>query len=74
MQSLVAELSHQINGPLAAIRNALYLVSCHSNDPEVHRYLEIADEEAARIAAILKTLQAARGAGYEVTRARAKTA
>lgn len=54
VEKLVAELSHEINSPLAAIRNALYLVGCHSSDAEVHRYLEIADREAVHIAGILQ--------------------
>lgn len=74
MQTVIAELSHEINSPLAAIRNALYLVACRSSDPEVHRYLEIADDEAARIAAVLRCSQVACGACYEVLRARAKAA
>ncbi len=53
-QYLIAELSHQINSPLAAIRNALYLASCKTGDPELLRYLDIADEEITTIAAILR--------------------
>lgn len=74
MQSLVAELSHEINSPLAAIRNVLYLVARRSSDPEVHRYLEIADDEAVRIAAILRSSQAACGACYESPRMLRKAA
>ncbi len=53
-QYLIAELSHQINSPLAAIRNALYLASCKTGDPELLRYLDIADDEITSIAAILR--------------------
>lgn len=56
-QELVADLNHQINSPLAAIRNALYLASRRTSDPEVLRYLELAEEEVASISA---TLQRAR--------------
>ena len=38
-QYLIAELSHQINSPLAAIRNALYLAGGQTDDPVVLRYL-----------------------------------
>ncbi len=53
-QYLIAELSHQINSPLAAIRNALYLASCKTGDPELLRYLTLADDEITAIAAILR--------------------
>ena len=56
-QELVAELNHQINSPLAAIRNALYLASCRTCDPELLRYLELAEEEVSAVSA---TLQRAR--------------
>lgn len=54
VENLVAELSHEINSPLAAIRNALYLVSCRTSDEEIHRYLQIADEEVVFIADVLR--------------------
>ena len=52
-KELIRELKHQINSPLAAIRNALYLTAARTGDPEVERYLKLADEEASRIAAVL---------------------
>jgi len=39
---------------LAAIRNALFLAAARSTDPEVLRYLELADAEISRIAAVLR--------------------
>jgi signal transduction histidine kinase len=54
-QLLIAELSHQINSPLAAIRNAIYLASCQTADPATQRYLDIANDEITTIAAILQT-------------------
>lgn len=54
-QDLVAELSHQINSPLAAIRNALYLAACRTRDGELLRYLAMADQEVASIAATLRS-------------------
>lgn len=52
-RELIRELKHQINSPLAAIRNALYLTAARVGDPEIERYLKLADEEATRIAAVL---------------------
>ncbi len=42
---LIGELKHEINSPLAAIRNALYLAGTRSDDPELQRYLRLADDE-----------------------------
>lgn len=53
-QELIGELKHAINNPLAAIRNALYLAAIQTSDPEMERYLRLADVEVSRIAAILK--------------------
>ena len=44
---------HKINSPLAAIRNALYLTAARVCDPEVKRYLKLADEEVSWIAMVL---------------------
>lgn len=55
---LAADLNHQINSPLAAIRNALYLAACRTSDPEIRRYLRLADDEVAAIAAILRDARA----------------
>lgn len=53
-QQLVRELNHEIHSPLAAIRNAVYLAAARSSDPATLRYLELADVEISRIAAVLK--------------------
>ncbi|HXO38413.1 MAG TPA: hypothetical protein VN872_07235 [Candidatus Acidoferrum sp.] len=53
-QEVIQELRHEIHSPLAAIRNALYLVAARSTDAEILHYLELADVEIARIAAVLK--------------------
>jgi len=50
---LIGELKHAINNTLAAIRNALYLAAVQTSDPEMERYLRLADIEVSRIAAIL---------------------
>ncbi len=51
---LIAELNHQINSPLAAIRNALFLAANRTDDPALHRYLELATNELNAIGAILR--------------------
>ena len=53
-QELIGELKHAINNPLAAIRNALYLAAVQTSDPEMKRYLRLADVEVSRIATILE--------------------
>jgi nitrogen-specific signal transduction histidine kinase len=52
-KELIGELKHEINSPLAAIRNALYLSGLRVRDPEVERYLKLADEEVSRIVMVL---------------------
>ncbi|HET9838848.1 MAG TPA: histidine kinase dimerization/phospho-acceptor domain-containing protein [Candidatus Angelobacter sp.] len=54
---LIREMKHQINSPLAAIRNALYLTGVRISDPEAERYLKLADAEVSRIAAALNTIE-----------------
>jgi signal transduction histidine kinase len=50
---LAASIAHEINNPLEAISNAIYLArSCPPE--EIATYLKIADEELARIAQITK--------------------
>ena len=53
-KELIGKLNHEINSPLAAIRNALYLAAVRTDDPETERYLRLADAEVSRISAILK--------------------
>ncbi len=56
-KELIRELKHEINSPLAAIRNALYLTAVRVRDPEVERYLKLADEEVSRIVAVLNNAE-----------------
>ncbi len=53
-EDAIAELNHQINSPLAAIRNALYLIQSRCSDPELRRYVCLADDEVSSIAEILQ--------------------
>jgi signal transduction histidine kinase len=57
-QSLLLELNHRIHSPLAAIRNALTLIGLRSTDPEVQRYLELAQREAEYIGHTLREARA----------------
>jgi nitrogen-specific signal transduction histidine kinase len=52
-KELIRELKHQINSPLAAIRNAIYLTAVRVKDPEVARYLTLANDQVSRIAMVL---------------------
>ena len=54
----IVEVSHQVNSPLAAIRNALYLAAQRTKDPEIIRYLQIADDEVLSIVKRIKELHA----------------
>ena len=54
----MVEVSHQVNSPLAAIRNALYLAAQRTADPELIRYLQIADDEVSSIVSRIRDLRA----------------
>ena len=47
------ELRHEIHSPLAALRNALYLISMRCDDFQVLEYVKLAEVEAKEIAAAL---------------------
>ena len=52
---LSATIAHEINNPLEAVTNLLFLASSDRHlDPETRRYLEQADEELARLASIAR--------------------
>ncbi len=55
---LMVEVSHQVNSPLAAIRNALYLAARRTADPEIIQYLQIADDEVSSIVSRIRDLRA----------------
>jgi signal transduction histidine kinase len=50
---LAATIAHEINNPLEAISNAIYLARSSSSS-EIPLYLKVADEELARVAQITK--------------------
>ncbi len=74
IEHLLSELSHEINSPLAAIRNVLYLVSRRTDDQEIHRYLAIADAEAVSIAATLRRALNEQGGAKRNARSHSKAA
>jgi nitrogen-specific signal transduction histidine kinase len=54
---LAASIAHEINNPLEAVQNALYLLATVvPEDAAEHRYLEIARSETQRMARILRQM------------------
>ncbi len=49
---LAASIAHEINNPLEAVTNLLYLARTSEPTPEVSEYLKIADQELRRVSAI----------------------
>lgn len=57
-QALLVELSHELNTPLAVIRNALYLAGLRVSDPDVRNYLHLAEEAVDSASVILRHARA----------------
>ncbi|MFB3916969.1 MAG: hypothetical protein ACE14M_09570 [Terriglobales bacterium] len=70
-EDLFVEITQEINSPLAVIRNAIYLAGCRTDDLEVRRYLNIANEE---IAVITQVLRVARAQGEMLARLKSERA
>jgi two-component sensor histidine kinase len=68
---LFLEINHLINNPLTTIRNALYLAAHRSNDPELLRYLELANQEITIISEALDRAWHERLAGRAAVKFRA---
>ena len=49
---LAASISHEINNPLEAISNLLYLIRTSDELPEQHRYADMASDELRRVSQI----------------------
>jgi nitrogen-specific signal transduction histidine kinase len=59
-EDVMNELRHEIHSPLAALRNALYLIALRCDDFQVLEYVRLAEEEAKEIAAALNRASASR--------------
>jgi nitrogen-specific signal transduction histidine kinase len=57
---MINELRHEIHSPLAALRNALYLISMRCDDFQVLEYVKMAEVEAKEIAEALNRASATR--------------
>ncbi|WP_334268442.1 sensor histidine kinase [Edaphobacter sp. HDX4] len=51
---LAASIAHEINNPLEAVTNLLYLIRSEACSPQMLHYLDIADQELARVTEISK--------------------
>jgi PAS domain S-box-containing protein len=52
---LAASIAHEVNNPLEAVSNVLYLLETHPDlGPESRRYVQLAQQEIGRIAHIVK--------------------
>lgn len=51
---LAATIAHEINNPLTAITNLLFLAKYQSNQPEIQKLLDLADHEMQRVSHITK--------------------
>ncbi|HEV2273273.1 MAG TPA: ATP-binding protein [Acidobacteriaceae bacterium] len=51
---LAASIAHEINNPLEAVTNLLYLMRSESLSPQQRRYLDESEQELARVAEITK--------------------
>ena len=53
---LAASIAHEVNNPLEAIKNALYLMQTSSDFEENSRFLEIARKETERVSHIIRQM------------------
>ena len=53
---LAASIAHEVNNPLEAIKNALYLMQSDSVEPKNVRFLEIARKETERVSHIIRQM------------------
>jgi signal transduction histidine kinase len=51
---LAASIAHEINNPLEAVTNLLYLMRSSDDPSQAHKYLSAADQELARVAEITR--------------------
>jgi len=53
---LAASIAHEVNNPLEAIKNALYLMQTSGHDEKNARFLEIARKETERVSHIIRQM------------------
>ena len=53
---LAASIAHEVNNPLEAIKNALYLMEANSETDKNSRFLEIARKETERVSHIIRQM------------------
>jgi PAS domain S-box-containing protein len=53
---LAASIAHEVNNPLEAIKNALYLMQTNSEDDKNTRFLQIARKETERVSHIIRQM------------------
>jgi PAS domain S-box-containing protein len=53
---LAASIAHEVNNPLEAIKNALYLMQTNSENDKNSRFLEIARKETERVSHIIRQM------------------
>jgi PAS domain S-box-containing protein len=53
---LAASIAHEVNNPLEAIKNALYLMESNSESDKNSRFLEIARKETERVSHIIRQM------------------
>jgi signal transduction histidine kinase len=51
---LAASIAHEINNPLEAVTNLLYLIRCSESPEDLRKYLDTAEQELARVTEITK--------------------
>ena len=53
---LAASIAHEINNPLEAVTNLLYLIRRGKLDPEIGEYADLAQHELARVSEITQQM------------------
>jgi len=62
---LASELAHQLNNPLEALSNLIYLAKLKSPDDDHRRMLEDAELQLARVAAVVRSIVTLERTGHE---------
>src|SRR4029453_10552695 len=67
--TLAASIAHEVNNPLEAIKNSLYLMQSSKDDTSTTRFLNIAVKETERVSQIIRRMLgfARRSGGVEWT-------